>query len=247
MSLIFDTRSILASVADTPTGAARVETTTLLPGGGVATVSVRAAGRTFTVSDDGSGRETLLSLGVADFTRGDVRTAHEIAEARGLGFQADMFILTEVSADQLPAAIAYVADATRALVAASLESRSRRTQRDLVGRTADRLKILFPGATLDTERTLLGASTKSHTFDLVMPLAGDRFAIFQTVSPAPVSVASAHLKLFDLREAHADWPREAVVDDLQAWPNEDLAIMQQVASHVRDVRQSWDDLRGLGA
>jgi hypothetical protein len=247
VSLIFDTNTILAAVANRPADAARVETTTLLPGGGVATVSVRAAGRAFVVSDSGSARETLLALGVPDFTRGDVRAAHEIAEARGLGFHTDEFVLTDVSADQLPAAIAYVADATRALVSASLESRSRRAQRDLVSRTVDRVRSMFPGATLETERVLLGASTKCHTFDLVMPLAGDRFAIFQTVSPAPASVASAHLKLFDIREVHADWPREAVVDDLEAWASDDLAIMQQVASHVRDVRRGWDDLRVFDA
>nr|QQZ49219.1 hypothetical protein JKL49_19115 [Phenylobacterium glaciei] len=67
------------------------------------------------------------------------------------------------------------------------------------------------------------------------------------MTPSPASIAPAHLKLYDLRQAHADWPREVVVEDLSAWPSEDLAIMQQVADHVRDFKAPWNDLRQLAA
>ncbi|MBR7620379.1 hypothetical protein JKL49_13370 [Phenylobacterium sp. 20VBR1] len=247
MSLIFDLKDVLNAVAAEPDVSTRVETTTLLPGGGVATVSVRPAGDSFVVSDDGAARETMLSLGLADFTRGDARRAREIAQARGLSFERDTFMLQGVGPDQIGAAIAYVADATRTLVAEALEARTRRSQRDLVSRTIDRLHELLPSATVDAERELLGASTKAHRFDLVMSLPGDRYAVFQTVTPSPASIAPAHLKLYDLRQAHADWPREVVVEDLSAWPSEDLAIMQQVADHVRDFKAPWNDLRQLAA
>jgi hypothetical protein len=247
MSLIFDARIVLAALAAAPDDAARVETTTLLPGGSVATVTVRPVGDHFTISDNGSARELLLSMGHADLNARDMRAAQQIAETRGLAFIGDTFELSGVGGEQLPAAIAYVADATRELVTSALEVRSRRAQRDLISRTADRLKTLFPSAVVDSDREFLGASTKRHKFDLVMPLAGDRYAIFQTVSPTPASIAPAHLKLFDLREAHVGWPREVVVDDLAVWPSDDLALMQQVATHVRDVRGGWDDLRGFDA
>lgn len=245
MSLIFDLKH--SAVAAEPQAAARVETTTLLPGGGVATVSVRPAGDGFVVSDDGAARETMLSLGLADFTRGDTRRGRDIAALRGLSFERDTFMLRGVGADQIGAAIAYVADATRTLVAEALDARTRRSQRDLVSRTVERLHDLLPGTTVEAERELLGASTKAHRFDLVVTLPGDRYAVFQTVTPSPASIAPAHLKLYDLRQAHADWPREVVVDDLSAWPGEDLAILQQVADHVRDFKAPWTDLRQLAA
>lgn len=247
MSVIFDLKQVLTAVAAEPSEGTRVETTTLLPGGGVATVSVRPTGKDYVVSDEGAARHAMLALGLMDFTRGDVRRARVIAEERGLTFQGDAFSVGEVSVGQMTAAIAYVADATRSLVAYALETRSERGHRDLVSRTADRLRDLLPGVQLDTERELLGASTKRHKFDLVMPLSGERFAIFQTVTPVAASIAPAHLKLYDLREAHSEWPREVVVDDLAVWPAEDLAIMQQVASHVRDFGNSWSDLRQLAA
>ena len=247
MSFVFDLKQLLTAVAADPFEGTRVETTTLLPGGGVATVSVRPTGKDYLVSDDGAARHAMLALGLMDFTRGDIRRARAIAEERGLSFRDDAFSLDEVSAGQMTAAIAYVADATRSLVAYALEARSERGHRDLVGRTADRLRDLFPSVQLDADRELLGASTKRHKFDLVMPLSDDRYAVFQTVTPVAASIAPVHLKLYDLREAHSDWPREVIVDDLTVWPSEDLAIMQPVASHVRDFGNPWSDLQSLAA
>ena len=48
-------------------------------------------------------------------------------------------------------------------------------------------------------------------------------------------------------QAHADWPREAVVETLSAWASEDLAVMQQVSSHVRGIEGSWADLERIAA
>lgn len=246
MSVIdLDLNRVLSAAGETPSQDTRVSTTTLLPGGGLATVSIRAAGEAFVVSDAGAAREAMLALGLHDLTRGDLRRAHEIAEARGLSFQDGAFSLTAVSADQMGAAISYIADASRALVAEALAARARRQERDLVSRTVDRLRAIFPNAQLDTERDLLGASTKRHRFDLVMTLPADRMAVFQTVSPAAASIASVHLKLFDLAQAQPDWPREAIVDDLAAWTSDDLAIMQQVSTHLRDFTGSWADLPEL--
>lgn len=246
MSLTFELKTVLDAARMNPAEATRVETTTLLPGGGVATVSVRPVGQgRFEVSDDGAGREAMLALGLQDFSRSDVSKAREIAESRGLAFRKDAFVISEVTGDQMASAISYVADATRCLVSEALDNRSRRTRRDLISRTVERLRQLHPGVQVDHERQLLGASTKRHEFDLVMSLPGDRYAVFQTVTPAPASIAAAHLKLYDLREAHAEWPREVVVEDMSTWVGDDLAIMQQVASHMRDFQSPWSDLRAL--
>lgn len=246
MSVIdLDLNRVLQHAADTPNRDTRVTTTTLLPGGGVATVSVRWAGTSYFVWDSGAALETLLSLGVNDFTRGDQRRAREIAELRGLAFQNGEFWLADVSGEQLPAAVAYVADASRALVEAVLEARHRRRERDLVERTSDLLRTMFPTAKLDAQRELVGASTKRHHFDFVLTTGDGRLAVFQTVSPAPTSLASTHLKLFDLAQASPEWPREAIADDLGSWSTDDLAIMQQVATHMRDFKRPWRDLGAL--
>lgn len=227
--------------------AVRVETTTLLPGGGLVTVSVRAGAGGYGVSDDGAGRTAILALGVQDLTSWDARRGHDLAEAAGLVFDGEGFSLSDVSPGQLPAAIAYVADACRTWTAAALEARAHRVRRDLKARTEARIRAVLPGLPIDLDRQLLGVSTKRHTIDMVVTLPGDRLALFEALSPAPTSMASVHMKFHDIMQAHADWPREAVVDDLSQWPSEDLAVMQQVASHVRGVEGSWADLTAIAA
>jgi hypothetical protein len=241
----FATLPMIASIGDED--AARVETTTLLPGGGLVTLTVRAVAEGYMVSDDGAGRMTMLALGVQDLTRGDTRRGNELAEAHGLVFDGQGFSASEVSTDRLPAAIAYVADACRAWAAGAIEARARRTERDLAERTIERLRAALPAARIETGRSLLGASTKRHEFDIVVTLPHERFAVFEMLTPAAVSMASVHMKFYDLLQAHADWPREAVVEDLSVWSSEDLAVMQQVASHVRGFESSWADLGRLGA
>jgi len=209
------------------------------------TLVARPAGGGFVVGDEGAGRLALLALGVQDLTRSDQRRGNEIAEARGVIFTGDGFSVSDVAADQLTSAAAYVADACRAWVEGALEVRVYRSRRDLTDRATERLRAILPGLTVDRDRELLGISTKRHRFDLVVTLSGDRLAAFEAMTPSPVSMASVHFKFFDLMQAHGDWPREAVVEELSAWASEDLAAMQQVSSHVRGVSGPWSDLAHL--
>ena len=228
-------------------GAHRVDTTTLLPGGAIAMVRVRPAPGGFVVDDDALGRTILAELGVQDLTGADTRRGNHIAEARGVRFDGGCFSLDEVSEDQLQAAIVYIADACRAWVEGALDARVRRTASDLTGRTREKLRTLLPEARIDVDRELIGESSKRHHFDLVVTLPRDRMALFETLTPSPNAIAAAYLKFDDIMRAHADWPREAVVEDLSLWPAPDLAIMQHVATHIRGLASDWSDLMKLAA
>lgn len=239
--------SFLAAAPLPPAGdSIRVETTTLLPGGDLIAVTVAARGETFDVSDGGAGRMAMLALGVQDLTRADMRRGAEVAGELGLVFDGQGFVAPDLSAAQVAAGVAYVADACRTWTAAAIEGRAKRAARNLAGEVAGRLREILPDFPIDENRELLGASTKRHNFDVVVALRGDRFAAFDLVAPAAASIAATHLKFFDLFQAHQDWPREAVVEDLSAWAADDLAVMQQVSSHVRGLTGSWADLTQLG-
>ena len=225
----------------------RFETTTLMPGGTLATLSVRPMGQHYRVGDDGGGRAALLALGIHQLTSGDTQRGNEIADKQGLIYDGEGFSLLDVSTDQIPAAIAYVADASRAWATGAIEARFKRLEEDLAEQTLGRLKAVLPGLEIVANRKLQGASSKQHRYDVVVTLPRHRFAVFETVVRRPSSIAAAHLKFFDLREAHDDWPREAVVDDYTAWPSDDLAVLQQVASHVRGFDRAWADLGLLTA
>lgn len=226
--------------------ATRVGTTTLLPSGAVASVLVRNAGNeTYFVSDDGAGRRDLLALGYLDLTSGDRRRGTDIASKLGLQFDGEGFSLREITADQLTGAIVFVAEAAREWASAAAENAARRVEASLARRVEDRIRAAIPKAKIAREAELTGASTKKYRFDLVMELSGDRKAVFESVAPNPSSLSSAHLKLFDLMDAHPDWPREAVTERLEDWSAADVTLLSRVVTHMRAMDQDWRDLREI--
>jgi hypothetical protein len=225
----------------------RVETTTLLPGGAIVSVRLRHAVSGFVVDDEAVGRTVLSELGVQDLTGADTRRGNQIADARGVRFDGASFSLDEVSEDGLQSAIVYVADASRSWVEAALDARARRPSTDLTARSKDKLRAILPNVRIELDRELIGESSKRHRFDIVVSLANDRLALFQTLTLSPNALAAAYLKFDDVMRAHPDWPREAVVEDLSIWPSPDLAVMQHVTTHVRSLVSDWSDLTKLAA
>jgi hypothetical protein len=221
----------------------RVGTTTLLPSGALASIVVRPSGNgTFLVTDGGAALNDLLALGHHDFTTGDRRRGNTIADRLGLTFDGAGFSLREVTADQLAGAIVFVAEGAREWATATAEIGIKRQEAALVRRVEDRIRAIVPGAKIDRERELAGASTKTHRFDLVIDLSGDRKVVFEAVSPSPNSLSSTHLKLFDLMSAHPEWPREVVTERLEDWSVADMTLLAGVSTHVRPMNREWRDL-----
>lgn len=227
-------------------GASQVLTTTLLPSGALTSVTVRPRGDgAFQVSDEGAGWKDLLALGFGELTGGDRKRGDLIAERLGLAFDGRAFHIQEVTADQLPGAIVFVAEAAREWSAAAADKAARRSETALVRRVEDKIRALFPSAKIAREAEVAGASTKRHRFDLVLDLPGERKALFEAVSPNPKSLSAAHLKLFDIKEAHPEWLREAVTERLADWGSADMALLAKVATHVRAMDREWRDLGAL--
>ncbi len=224
----------------------RVATTTLLPSGAIASVTVRpGANGSFSVSDDGAGWKDLLTLGYHALTNGDTRRGNSIAQRLGLIFDGTGFSLRDVTADQLVGAIAFVAEGSREWTSDAAAHAARRNEQALARRVEDRITSAIPDAKIDHERELSGASTKKHKFDLVLNLSDDRKAVFEVVTPNANALSSSHLKLFDLMGAHPEWPREVVTERFSDWSSADMNLLAGVASHVRSMEQDWSDLPAL--
>ncbi len=226
---------------------ARLETTTVLPDGGLVTVSIVPQGDSYRVSDDSQGLLALLSLGAGDLTRGDARRGLRIAESFGLKFDGQGFSVEGVSLDRMNAAVVYVAEAARAWTQGALESRHDAARRTLVDRVESRIRESAPGLIVERERPLQGASSKQHRFDLVVMRGDEPRAVFETLTPFAGSIAAAHLKFFDLEQARPHCLREGVVEDFTDWEAPDLVLMQQVSSHLRPLSSPWGDLAALVA
>lgn len=225
----------------------RIATTTLLPSGATGTVRLRQeeAG-CFTVSDEGCGLEEAALLGLS--TDGhDVRRAREIASRTGLSFDGERFFVRDLSDEQVAAGIAYVADAAREWAAFIVGRPRGRTEAGISDLVQKRLRALLPNNKLRRNEKLIGDSTRQYEFDFVLDLTGDRRAIFEIVNPEPASLQSAHLKLYDLKMAHPEWPREVVTERLDAWDTPDMVLLAGVSTHVRDFQNDWADLAGLAA
>jgi hypothetical protein len=243
MHQLFDLKPVPGQEGDM-----RLTTTTLLPSGALVDVLVRPDGSDhYSLSDDGSALADLLALGHGVLTSADRRRGSDIAERFGLTYSGDEFLLREVSPEQLTAAIVYVAEASRLWASEVTATLHKRRGGDLGAIVEQRLRHVFPTAQISREFEVMGASTKQHRFDMMIELPGDRHAVIELVSPHPNSVAAAHLKLFDLKEGKPDWWREVVTERLADWAAHDMALLNRVATHVRDRESDWSDMAKLAA
>lgn len=229
-------------------GSVRVPTTTLLPGGDALSLLVtpEPSGR-FRVTDAGAARDALLEAGIHSVRRGDRRKATDLAKRAGIEIDGDAFLLRGVDAGQLPSAIAYVAETSRAWAQAVLEHVTRATERQISDVVQERLERAFGPARIAREVPVLGDSNTRHVFDFLVKLDDERQAAFEIVTPFVQSIASTHLKFSDIRRVHEAWPREAVIESSEVWSAENIALLSQAASHVRPVDVDWRDLQALAA
>lgn len=221
-----------------------VPTMTLLPGGDAISVIVTPSGGDhFRVSDNGAARAAILDAGMFRLTAVDRRRALELAEEAGLATEGDAFVATDIRIDQIVAAVASVAELSRAWASYVVERARRLREQQLAERVGERLERAFSPAHVCREVVVLGASNTQHRFDFLVELTPSVRAVVEVVSPVPQSLAFAHMKFSDVRRGHEDWLREAVVQKVEGWNAEHLSLLGQAASHIRDVNSDWGDLR----
>lgn len=218
-------------------------TTTLLPGGELATVVIRAdEGGLFSVSDNGSGREAALNQGVFTLGIGARRKATKIAESSGLHVDGDAFVLRRVSSTRLVSAISFVADASRIWAEYIVMSASSAQTANISDVVQEKLERVYTPGRVRRQVQVLGASTTQYEFDFSVEIDGGGMALFEIVGPSIQSIAFAHTKFSDVARAHQRWPREAVVEDLSAWTSDQTSLLSQVTSHIRSANEAWDNL-----
>lgn len=219
-----------------------VATQCLYPGGDAVAVTVLGDQGRFRITDHGAGHAALQAAGV-DNPGSFVRRATKLAEDRGLVFNDGQFLLDEVDAGQLGAAILLVANASQLWVQDVLIDVSRRVERDLRERVFDCAKQIFSAERVVRDMALSGESTKSYTVTQVVRLAGERLLLIEALTHHPNAIAAQYLKFADIGRAHTDWAREFVVEQRASWKAEDLNVLAEVSDGILDIETALEPLR----
>ncbi len=163
------------------------------PSGANVVVKVERALGGFSVSDNGLGYRELDNVGGSRFFSSNAR---KVAGSVG-AWHDSRAIMTEVSADELAAAIAEIGAASWQLVTKAMNSIDRLSQSDVIDHLYSRLDRIFGHHKVEREAHIFGPSTHKWEVDALVHVDG-RDAVFEFVSNHHNAVYPASAMFHDL-------------------------------------------------
>ncbi|WP_438750007.1 hypothetical protein [Pararhizobium sp. O133] len=219
-----------------------ITTPVLFPSGAHVTILVTFTGDRCLVSDDGAAYAEADLMGAGEIFR---RVARSIADEVGLRFNNFEIFETDARIDTLPGIIAIVADTARRAIHVTAERLARKLDFDLKTSIVDRLIDVFGAKRVSADAEITGASTHNWTVDALVKTEGAEIAI-EAVSPSPISVSSAYMKLDDIRRLDGAPRTVAALKGKQQFGADQLLILGRTSKLV-DVRSDWRELERLAA
>ena len=207
-------------------GAHYVKTPLMYASGGYVVIRVEQGGDDFIVSDFGAGYEEAQLLGGSITYK---HVAKSVAETNGVQFDSFSFFALTVSKEQLPGAIATIANSSQEAVNITALKVSERKHRDDSAILYDRLSDVFGRQSIAKDAHIVGASnTEWHISSLVT--VQRRQVAFEAVSKHPNSIVHAAAKFSDIARITRSPGRVAVVTNKKA-----LGTYLGVLSHNANV------------
>lgn len=180
--------------------------------GSYVVIRVDHGGGEFFVSDFGAGFETAQMMGAGTAYK---RIARSVAEASGVGFDTHAFFILTVSADQLPGAIAAVANCSQEAVNVTVMRMTEKASQDDSEALFDRLTTIFPRQAIARDAHVVGASNTQWHIGSLVTVQGKQVA-FEAVSKYPVSIVNAATKFSDIARLDNAPARVSVVGSKKA-------------------------------
>jgi hypothetical protein len=214
-----------------------VEVTThvLLPGGNAVTVVVAEHGGHLLVHDASAGSMHLSSCGIA-ISRSLLSKLEETVAAYGCFYSAGRISLV-VPAEQLPAAIVLVANASRAVGDHAPLAHSLRTSR-FYERVAETLTGVLGDRVRSHQEVVADSGRTYRIGHVVLDANRDKPIAFVEAVADKESVPRRVAEFLDLGDEYADVKMEAVYDDSHDWPSGHLILLKKVANPVPFTK--WD-------
>lgn len=215
-------------------GRAFVRTPLLLPSGAAVVVVIEPeAGGRFRISDLGQVQDEAETL---EFGRLYRRQLEEVANLQGFAVEDGALVLAGLDRADLPGATMSIVSAlSRAIERAMLRAADRRPQ-TAADKLVQRLQRLFSPERVRAQTEFRGESTHAWQVDAVVETPRG-LAIFDMVSPAPVSVAFAAAKFHDIALLEHAPARIAVVRRKNDFGN----LLPVVAQSAKVVQEDASD------
>jgi len=210
-------------------GAVAVTTTCMYPSNALATVVVRGALNGAVVSDDGQAIDELTALN-RDIPDAD-KFLRRFCNRSGLKSDKGVIFSPRIEWRQLPAAVAFVANASVAAVTSGLQTLKKRPSRNLRKELDHVLYQSFPEDRIKKDFRVVGHSTRAYSFNAVH--VNSRVLVMDPVSPDANSVNSRAIAHFDIgRNGDDTIIQRLVYDDDLRWKAADLNLLQAAAKVV---------------
>lgn len=210
-------------------GGSFLRTPLLYPGGSTVVVGIDHGPGAYLVSDLGLGHQEAETMGATAIYQ---RHAPAIAEAAGVKFEHASFFILQVTRDQLPGAVATIANCSQEAVAVAAYKLAERRATEYAQGMYDRLVSLFTKDKVTRDAEFVGASnTKWHVAALVR--ANRKPAVFEAVMNHHTSIAAASTKFHDIAALEKPPIRVAMVRSKKSLGTY-LAVLHQAANVVED-------------
>lgn len=208
-----------------------VPTHCLYPSGASVMVFVHGGANRAVVSDDGGAISELLSHNrIVDDPD---RVLRRFCRRSGLHAKGGAIISPTVSADQLAAAILYVANVSAAVVEWGAEHLKAKYKRNIRQELHDLLSNSFEKSRIMSEERLQGKSNRSYKFDRVIRLNRDHLLVVDPVLPDSNSINARAIAHLDLKQrGDENIVQRVVYDDDLEWDSADLNLLQMAATLV---------------
>lgn len=215
------------SIGSERDGTVAVPTQCLYPSLAAVTVYVQGGPNGAIVSDAGRAIDELTACN-REIPDAD-RFLRRFCEKTGLKAEQGKIVSPKVSATQLAAAVAFVANASASAVAYGLDHLKSKPRRDVRAELLSVLRQTFPPKRITRQR-FVGTSNRPYTFDYVIHGSGDRYFLVDPVKPDPNSINSRAIAHLDLKGAgELNLTQRLVYDEEDAWQAADLNLLRMAA------------------
>lgn len=208
--------------------AVRLSAPVLFPSGAHVSLVVHGGPDRYVVTDDGAATYEAELMGVS---RTFPRIAREVAERAGVRFNDHEFFEAEAPVDRLPGIIAVVADTARTAVEQAAIALAERIEADTRQSITDRLVSIFGAGAVTHDAKVVGASQHTWKFDAAVT-CHDSTVLFALTSPSANSVASAFVKMDDVRRLDTPPRNVAVLTKRAAFKPDQITILNRAAKLI---------------